>query len=859
MNRRTAILVVGALAMLSGTAAAQPNLIPNQPFGWVWPVVPRYTNDATSTSVPESSFLTGEGLNTYLNSAWRNIGNAASGSFHNNTVLDGERILVDRTCPSLAPGASSYGINGGPFAVPGGRHTLELRVDSGGVVAESDETDNRIARQWAWVGGFLPPELYAVCPAPPDPQGGWSAIPAGQQKFDNCDGLRFDTGSGWDVLYAWAFGAGVDYDMRLYEPCANPSNGYSSPLATSTRRGRGVEAAIVNAHNVGSHTYEVGVTRYAGASDYYCAHVPSQPLAWGDSITVTFGQNEMLKLFDVAVPAGGVGSVSAYLQLATTDPSVVLMWADRTFTTGSLTDLTANTATDTAGRARLDVTAGAVGNYAVIVFRDPDWGTGPRSFGLRVTNARPDLVSYAPAGWHSPLVPRPTPDGTPSSVGLPTSLPAYTLGPYVNWTLRNSGGAACPITSSALVEIDDVPMVIEATSALARNANHYNNPTYSLPAVRAGRHTLSLHANHTGAFPEISNDNNAYGEQYFWTPVTEASLGDMGWDPVPPPATAGWEDVAVGSGETFWYNCNGWRLPYAPGNVWWQGFIIAPMPGDDYDLRLYGARAGVKDGFGEPLAGSGWGSNQTDYVLANLNVAPRQLFDVGVVKMHGTQSYRQQYVESATLGNAGALTLAPFTGQTWDMMQLREWYFTPGNWIFHLTNLNSGDRCGMTLHPADLAYQGKLVSTSSYPPDGGDVWLQVMVPAAGWYCLAVWVQEYAPTGMHYQLSMSPGGTPVPGDGGIPAATALAGVSPNPFNPKTTIAFDLAATARARVSVYDVRGALVRRLVDADLAPGRHEVAWDGRDTGDRAVPSGTYFARLEAGGVSQTRKLMLVR
>lgn len=84
--------------------------------------------------------------------------------------------------------------------------------------------------------------------------------------------------------------------------------------------------------------------------------------------------------------------------------------------------------------------------------------------------------------------------------------------------------------------------------------------------------------------------------------------------------------------------------------------------------------------------------------------------------------------------------------------------------------------------------------------------------------------------------------------------------PNPFNPRTTLRFALAAPARADLAVHDLAGRLVRRLVAANLPAGEHEVAWDGRDEAGRAVASGQYVARLRAGDDQPvTRKLMLLR
>jgi hypothetical protein len=87
--------------------------------------------------------------------------------------------------------------------------------------------------------------------------------------------------------------------------------------------------------------------------------------------------------------------------------------------------------------------------------------------------------------------------------------------------------------------------------------------------------------------------------------------------------------------------------------------------------------------------------------------------------------------------------------------------------------------------------------------------------------------------------------------------------PNPFNPATTIPFtvpgSLASRQNAQLAVYDVNGALVKTLVSGAVAGGRYEVRWDGTNERGEAVASGIYFAQLNAGGHSATRKLVLLR
>ncbi|MGD8395235.1 MAG: PQQ-binding-like beta-propeller repeat protein, partial [Candidatus Eiseniibacteriota bacterium] len=103
-----------------------------------------------------------------------------------------------------------------------------------------------------------------------------------------------------------------------------------------------------------------------------------------------------------------------------------------------------------------------------------------------------------------------------------------------------------------------------------------------------------------------------------------------------------------------------------------------------------------------------------------------------------------------------------------------------------------------------------------------------------------------------------------GGGAGPALrTRLVGNAPNPFNPFTTIRFDLGPADGQRqpvsLRIYDVGGRLVRVLVNARRESGHHTVVWDGRNDQGREVASAVYFYRLEAGDQTFSRKLVLAR
>jgi hypothetical protein len=90
-------------------------------------------------------------------------------------------------------------------------------------------------------------------------------------------------------------------------------------------------------------------------------------------------------------------------------------------------------------------------------------------------------------------------------------------------------------------------------------------------------------------------------------------------------------------------------------------------------------------------------------------------------------------------------------------------------------------------------------------------------------------------------------------------TAVTGNYPNPFNPETTIRFQLSMGGRTVLTVHDVRGRRVTTLVDDDMPAGIHHVRWDGRNSQGRSVASGIYFCRLDVGGESSSAKLVLLK
>jgi hypothetical protein len=83
--------------------------------------------------------------------------------------------------------------------------------------------------------------------------------------------------------------------------------------------------------------------------------------------------------------------------------------------------------------------------------------------------------------------------------------------------------------------------------------------------------------------------------------------------------------------------------------------------------------------------------------------------------------------------------------------------------------------------------------------------------------------------------------------------------PNPFNPETTIRYDVPETAEVQIQIYDVLGRQIRLLFDGVSLPGTYEIMWDGRDELGLPVSTGIYFIRLCMGNEIRQHKMLLIQ
>jgi hypothetical protein len=94
---------------------------------------------------------------------------------------------------------------------------------------------------------------------------------------------------------------------------------------------------------------------------------------------------------------------------------------------------------------------------------------------------------------------------------------------------------------------------------------------------------------------------------------------------------------------------------------------------------------------------------------------------------------------------------------------------------------------------------------------------------------------------------------------LPKKIVLSQNTPNPFGLETTITYSLTTKSNVTLTVYNIAGREVVRLLEGEMEPGYHSLRWDGKDEVGKEVSSGIYFYRLHTYNFIQTRKMVLLR
>ena len=105
-----------------------------------------------------------------------------------------------------------------------------------------------------------------------------------------------------------------------------------------------------------------------------------------------------------------------------------------------------------------------------------------------------------------------------------------------------------------------------------------------------------------------------------------------------------------------------------------------------------------------------------------------------------------------------------------------------------------------------------------------------------------------------------GSLAIAGDIGLqPKEFILHQAYPNPFNPTTTLKYEIGSAGPVSINLFDVSGRKIRSLYNGIQIPGQHEVRWDAKDDRGRSMSSGVYLFNVNVGGKTQTAKTLLLK
>jgi hypothetical protein len=93
---------------------------------------------------------------------------------------------------------------------------------------------------------------------------------------------------------------------------------------------------------------------------------------------------------------------------------------------------------------------------------------------------------------------------------------------------------------------------------------------------------------------------------------------------------------------------------------------------------------------------------------------------------------------------------------------------------------------------------------------------------------------------------------------MPKSFRLLGNYPNPFNPETTVDFEMPVPATMSLRIYNLQGQQIKNLFEGKIDGGRHQMIWDGTNDLGARVPSGIFFYVLKTGMISVSRKMVMV-
>ncbi len=374
---------------------------------------------------------------------------------------------------------------------------------------------------------------------------------------------------------------------------------------------------------------------------------------------------------------------------------------------------------------------------------------GPMPNLVNAINAlEPDVVPWhTPGGWTYPLVPRTVADANAGYAPLASgALPGNVAGTYWNWTELNASPYTSTLTfPKAGLFVDDGMLYWCNNNNLSPNWWEYcanAGPT----VIKGGRHTI-LNRSDVFATEEESNEANDWTRQFIWSPLALATNAPVQRTYDPPRTSTGYGP---------YYNAEGFSGTTAS---YWTAFAVIPTAtGSDFDVYLHNeAPMNVpQQGFGASLATSGAGSDVSDFVIVDRNIAASGTYYASGINWTGTaDKVVEADSDQGVVFNPGVN--GPYNLGPGEIVDMHEIFLTGGvPTRIHVRALGGTANVGLSVHqdPSGFTSKWAAVAMADNAGPGADEW--VIVDRTGWHGIAVWKQRSTdlPASLDYNLIVS---------------------------------------------------------------------------------------------------------
>ena len=487
--------------------------------------------------------------------------------------------------------------------------------------------------------------------------------------------------------------------------------------------------------------------------------------------------------------------------------------------------------------------------------------------GLDVLPAQAILLNLtaggAPVGWPTGAVPVNVPDPSDAAPVIPAQLNHLT---YFDWSVHQNPSLAGTWRDEFYIDGDLMQLVTRSGSSVSQAELQGDMEATSFPSghdwvernsgpiwIAGGRHTLEIRTDpdHTSGEDWDNWGDNVYRIPFVWIPTTITPL--LSTVTVPP----------QGNFTAPAPNCNAYAYTRTPASAW-VASMVQKLPDAESALLIYDDYVNSTTGLSHEIGRCARPGVLTNFVVASASGTAGTVYP-SCSRMPGSPSVTVTMAVADAAGRQSATGSAvwPSVNMPYLMCaQVFEAHLTQGvAQTMTVTRFLGESDLELLVYPPSTTIASRIDATWISTARAGDDEYDDLVftpPATGTYLLVVARVDASDVdhAAGYRLDLAPMGSV---DAPVAFAEIALAAAPSPASGPMRLSFALARPERVALTIFDLGGRIVRRVIDESLPAGPHARSWDGADDRGRALPSGRYFARLTAGTRKETLGVLRIR